>query len=113
VRRVAMNEGVVLVRGRVVPVQAAVLDRLAPAGRGLVPETAHIDDRFLELGEGGDVLDEVVTGAGRNLGGEGGGDIGRVAVVDRDLDAVGLAPFLDALAEPLVVGSDEVAPLEN
>jgi hypothetical protein len=55
-----------------------------------------------------------VSLAGGDLGGRAGGDLGEVDVVHRDLDAVGLAPFLHVAVVPLLVEpGNEVRPDED
>ena len=59
-------------------------------------------------------VEDVVALLGRDLGRGAGRVVGLVDVVDRDLDVVGLPPLDDVLlVEPLVVGRDEVAPLDD
>jgi hypothetical protein len=50
---------------------------------------------------------------GLDLGGDAGGDLRLVDVVDDDLDAHAAAPVLDEPVEPLVVAGHEVAPQQD
>src|SRR5439155_13374655 len=57
-----------------------------------------------------DEVDEVVAGAGRELGGVTGRQLEVRDVVDADLDPVLVPPLLRELVEPYVVGGNEMAP---
>ena len=59
------------------------------------------------------MLDEIVSLAGADLAGQRSRDLGRVDVVDRDLDIVGVAPGFGEGIEPLIVAGHEVAPLQD
>jgi hypothetical protein len=61
----------------------------------------------------GDVLDQVVALAGLDLGGDAGGDLRLVDVVDDDVHADLLPPRLGELVEPRVVAGHEVAPQQD
>ena len=58
-------------------------------------------------------VDQVVPGAGRELRREPRGQLEMRDAIDPHLDAGLLAPLLDELVEPGVVGGDEVTPLQD
>ena len=80
---------------------------------GLLHNVLQVDNARLELREGGDVLNEVVTLPGLDLGCGTGWDLSLVDVVDRDVDADLLPPLLHEWVEPLVVCRHKVAPQQN
>jgi hypothetical protein len=109
----AGGERVELVGVRVEARLLAQLELLAVPLAGLLRHVGHVLDAGLELGQGRDVLDQVVTLAGLNLRGDAGRDLGVVDVVDRHVDADLLPPVLGERAEPLVVTGNEVAPQQD
>jgi hypothetical protein len=108
------RERVVLLRLRVVRALDAEVDRLAHLPLELLVDVRHVHRLLLERGRRPVEEEEVVPLLGGHLGGRARIDAGDADVVDGDIGVVLGSPLLDELlVEPLIVGRDEVDPLED
>jgi len=79
-----------------------------------VRDVAHIDEHLVvEPGAGSVEVEDIVSAAARDVGGDGGGKIGRAHIVHFDLALVLLAELAREDVEVLVVVGNEVLPLHD
>ncbi len=104
----------VLLRLRVVGARLAERAVGADLGLDLLDDRGVVDHLVLVGGHRVDGHEQVVPALGRHLGGGAGVEESVVDVLDADLDVVLLTPGLHpGVVEPVVVGRDEVDPLDD